>query len=307
MVLATPGPGKRRARHWECAVPEGRGARSGAERAPRGSGAAAPARRARLRGARPPPLPAAPRPRSQGRGGRHHLVSRLPGHKGRARKPPNPGPSRAPPAPTHLQAQGSTAAPQELADVAQALALRPRLRVHLQEKRRRLSAGRRRHRTGAERSGVLHPAAALTSRSLRRQRRRSLPPEALNREVNTEHRKWRARAGGGGQERGQGCPGQARSRAALPRRGGHREGRTEGGTNGRRGGTDGGREGRTEGGAALPSPAPAAGRSARGSGPGPRRTVLPNFSKCWFTEPSAVTGLAAGRSGPGTAPPRAEQ
>lgn len=115
--------------------------------------------------------------------------------------------------------------------------------------------------TAPQRSGVPHPAAPLTSLSLRKQRRRSLPLEGLNREVNTEHRKWRARAGGGGQERGQGCPGRARSRAALPRRGGRRQA-----------GRHGGRRG-----PARPSPAPPRLRAgaARAS---PRR--VRNCSNC---------------------------
>lgn len=48
--------------------------------------------------------------------------------------PPPPGPASARPGPalTHLQAQGRPAGAQELADVAQALALVPRLRVDLQ-------------------------------------------------------------------------------------------------------------------------------------------------------------------------------
>lgn len=48
---------------------------------------------------------------------------------GRPRSPSPPSPR------THLQAEGGSAAPQELADVAQALGLRARLREHLQGKR----------------------------------------------------------------------------------------------------------------------------------------------------------------------------
>lgn len=59
-----------------------------------------------------------------------------------ARAPPPPA---APPGPrpAHLQAQGGPAGAQELADVAQALALAPRLRIHLQHRAQALSGGAR--------------------------------------------------------------------------------------------------------------------------------------------------------------------
>lgn len=99
--------------------------------------------------------------------------------------------------------------------------------------------------------------------------------------------------------RGRGAAGSSAGRGAPARRGGGRlcpAGRAEGRTDGRRDRRrEGGKEARPL--LALPSPAPAAGGSARGSGPGPRRTVLLIFPKCWYPEPSAVTGLAAGRSG----------
>lgn len=211
--------------------------------------------------------PVAPRARSQGRGGRHHLVSRprVPGHKGRAAAasrgagraeephhtltPGTPTPGNLPPGspvPTHLQAEGGTAAPQELADVAQALALRPRLRVHLQEKRpEELELRGRTDRPAQHGAALPRPAAPPhlpfppTLRRRLQRRRRSLP--ALNREVNREHRKWRARAGGGRRAGARaGVPRPGAAPPALPRRGA--------------GGWKGGREARP--GPALPRPAP---------------------------------------------------
>lgn len=151
---------------------------------------AAPQGREPSRSAALPPTPQPPA-RSAAREGRPPPSCP---HKGTKAAAPLPrAPSRAAPAPqprrpfprrpTHLQAQRGTAAPQELADVAQALALRARLRVHLEEKRRRLSAD------PAPRGAARPPLPHLP-----------LPPlltgKGLNREVNTERRKWRARAEG---------------------------------------------------------------------------------------------------------------
>lgn len=151
---------------------------------------AAPQGREPSRSAALPPTPQPPA-RSAAREGRPPPSCP---HKGTKAAAPLPrAPSRAAPAPqprrpfprrpTHLQAQRGTAAPQELADVAQALALRARLRVHLEEKRRRLSADPAPR--GAARPPLPHlPLPPLLTR------------KGLNREVNTERRKWRARAEG---------------------------------------------------------------------------------------------------------------
>lgn len=89
------------------------------------------------------------RPPPGTKGGQHRVPDRAEKHslhppsihtRGSNQTSPLPGTPLAP-APTHLQAEGGTAAPQELADVAQALTLRPRLRVHLQEKRRTAQRG----------------------------------------------------------------------------------------------------------------------------------------------------------------------
>lgn len=81
-----------------------------------------------------------------------------PRHRSRPRAPPARPP--APPAPRpHLQPQGRPAASQELADVAQALALAPGLRVDLQHRAQALNAARR---PGAPRG---EPAAAPRGRA----------------------------------------------------------------------------------------------------------------------------------------------
>lgn len=59
-------------------------------------------------------------------------LARPPASSSTPPRPPPPRPARPGPALTHLQAQGRPAGAQELADVAQALALVPRLRVDLQ-------------------------------------------------------------------------------------------------------------------------------------------------------------------------------
>lgn len=244
-------------------------------------------------------LPSAtPRGRSQGRGGRHHLVSHPPPPRPRAQREGSAvshgadraeggGKSSPPPAEMKPGTPRPTTHPPVLLGAA-----RPRSDSPPGGGRHRSPAGTRgccsgtrplsavpgtpareeadaqrgeRHRT--ERLGCPRPPprCSRTSCSVRRRRRRrrSLPVKGLNREVNREHRKWRVRAGGGGQERGQGYPGQAQPQAALPPpRGGRR---AEGGEGRRREGR-GKEEKEARPGQAHPHPAPGAAAGPAGAG-----------------------------------------
>lgn len=232
---------------------------------------------------------AAPRGRNQGRGGRHHLVSHpppaapaSPGTKGgqrrlprrragrgrqktlaptrgdEARHPqsdhPPPGAAGRRPPPPRLTSRRREA-PQPRRNSRMLLRHSPSVRGSGYTCKRR--GGRSARAAAPNRAARLPPSAApqlpaapRTSCSLRRRRRRrSLPVRGLNREVNTEHRKWRARAGAPRPGAAPGSPASAAGRAASAGRGGRR-GEGRGGKRGeakgreRKRGEEKGKEGR---------------------------------------------------------------
>lgn len=285
-----------------------------------------------------------PRGRNQGRGGRHHLVSHpppaapaSPGTKGgqrrlprrrvgrgrqktlaptrgdEARHPqsdhPPPGAAGRRPPPPRLTSRRREA-PQPRRNSRMLLRHSPSVRGSGYTCKRR--GGRSARAAASNRAARLPPSAApllpaapRTSCSLRRRRRRrSLPVRGLNREVNTEHRKWRARAGAPRPGAAPGSPASAAGRAASAGRGGRRrEGREKRGSEGK--GTEKrGREGkRGEGGAARPRPPrPAPGAAASPAGAGSRcpPVLAAQYFLTVLKHPCAIKGLRcrARRGGP---------